>query len=223
MDLKFIFFDFGGTIDSDGICWRDRFYNIYLENGIKISYEEFSKAFFDSDDNLPKRYNLSGKGFEETVYLQVNDVLKYLNLENENLRKKIADKFIYDSKKKVCENIPLFKYLKNKNITLGIISNFYGNLNDVLESLYIRDFFEVVADSGVIGSIKPSITIFNYALEKVNADIKSSAMVGDAYHRDIIGAHNVGMYHFYISKEERNKCCEKFFLIKNIRELIKYV
>lgn len=224
MQIKYIFFDFGGTIDSDGIHWRKRFYEIYKKNGIDITYDDFSKAFFDSDDNLHLRHTLKGKGFDETVQLQVNDVLKYLKLENEALAKKIADKFIEETKIKICENIPLFKYLKNKNIRLGIISNFYGNLNEVMKSLYIRDFFDVIADSGIVGETKPSPKIFRYALEKLNAEIEKSAIVGDAYHRDIIGAHNIGIYHFYISQEEKKeRCCQKLFIIKNIRELIRYV
>lgn len=223
MDIKFIFFDFGGTLDDDGVCWRKRFYPIYLKNGFDISYDDFSKAFFNSDDNLAVRHRLKNLGFNETVLLQVKDVLDYLKVNDEKLVQKIANEFIDYSKKNINQNIPLLKYLLSKNIKLGIISNFYGNLESVLESLGIRKYFEVIADSGVIGEIKPSPIIFEYALNTIGAKPYNSAMVGDAHHRDIIGAHNMGMYHFYITNETPQKCCEKLYTIKNIRELIKYV
>lgn len=223
MKLKFIFFDYGGTIDSDGVHWRKRFYELYLKNGINISYDDFSKAFFDSDDNLPRRHNLKGLGLYETVKLEVSDVFKYLKIKDIELEKKIVDEFINDSKKYIMMNLNLFKNLKEKGIKLGIISNFYGNLESVLKSIDILHFFDVVADSGVVGHIKPDKEIFEWALKKINASPELSAMVGDALHRDIKGAHNIGIYHFYISNEESPKCCEKFIQIKNIREIIKYV
>ncbi len=224
MDIKFIFFDFGGTIDSDGLHWRKRAYPIYLKYGIDISYDEFSKAFFDSDDNLHIRHDLSKSGFEQTVLLQVSDLLKFINRYDPTLAQRIADEFITESKKKVEENTPLFRYLKSRGIRLGIISNFYGNLEIVLQSLCIRNYFDVVVDSQAIGHIKPSKEIFQHALSEMKAKADLSAMVGDSFHRDIVGAHNMNMYHFYISEEGyEKKCCDKFFVIKNIRELIKYV
>ncbi len=223
MEIRFIFFDYGGTIDSNGVHWRKRFYNIYLENGINISYDDFSKAFFDSDDNLPYRHDLKGKGFEETIYLQVRDVFKYLKVDNEKKFQAITSRFIADTKKNIEINREVFKILKGKGIKLGIISNFYGNLENVLKSLKIRDYFDAVADSGVIGHIKPEKEIFLWALNKLNAKLKFSAMVGDSWYRDIKGAHNIGMWHFYLSNEEKNKCCKKLIRIKTLKEILNYI
>lgn len=223
MDIRFVFFDFAGTLDGDGLCWRERFYPIYLKNGFDISYDDFSKAFFDSNDNLPRRHNLKDLGFEKTVFLQVRDVLRYLNINNEKLACKIADEFIEDSKRKIKENTPVLEYLLSKSIKLGIISNFYGNLKRVLESLGIIRYFDVIADSGVLGVSKPSLGIFNYALNALEAKPSLSAMVGDAYERDIVGAHNLGMYHFYITDKDYKSCCEKLYMIRNMRELTRYI
>ncbi|MCX7905532.1 MAG: HAD family hydrolase [Elusimicrobiales bacterium] len=224
MNVDFIFFDFGGTIDSDGIHWRKRFYDIYLKNGLNLTYDDFSKAFFDADDNLSIRHDLKNLGFDETVKLQVEDVLKYIGKYDKNLLERISNEFIESSRKKVSENIPLFKYLIHQKKKLGIISNFYGNLPIVLKSLSIDIYFEVIADSTIVGALKPSKDIFNYALTKIGAEPDRSAMIGDSYERDIVGAHSVGMYHFHISENKNYKlCCNKLYIIKNIRELIKYV
>lgn len=225
MDLKYIFFDFGGTIDSNGIHWRKRFYEIYREAGINLDYETFSKAFFDSDDNLNTRHDLKNLGYKETVYLQVKDVFKYLNIKNEKLEKNIADKFINDAVNHIEKNVkPILNNLISKKIKLGIISNFYGNLTSVIKSLNLNEFFDVIADSTVIGHIKPNREIFEWAFKKINADTEKSAMVGDAYHRDISGAHNIGIYHFYLTQNNDKKiCCDKMFVINRLGDLLNYV
>ena len=226
IQIKNIFFDYGGTIDSNGIHWRKRFYDLYIKNGIEISYDDFSKAFFDSDDNLSLRHNLKGCGINETVIFNVNDVFKYLRINDDLKARRIAEEFISDTKKSISNNISVFKGLKEKGIKLGVISNFYGNLRDVLSSLDILKYFDTVADSSVIGHIKPDKEIFLWALNSIDAKPEESAMVGDAMHRDILGAHNLGMYHFYLTQDNTNsikKCCDKFFTIRNLTELFDYV
>ena len=224
MKLKFIFFDFGGTLDFDGIHWRKRFYDIYLKNGINLTYDEFSKAFFDCDDNLPFRHNLKNLGFDETVYLQVSDVFKYLKIDDEKKLQLIADEFITQSKKYIERNKKILEKLKEKQIKLGIISNFYGNLDSVLKSLDIYDYFDVVADSGVVGYTKPSKEIFDYAFSKINAIKELSAMVGDSFERDIKSSHNYGIYHFYLTHQPpTEKCCRKLYIIQKTTDILNYV
>jgi len=224
MKLKFIFFDFGGTLDSDGIHWRKRFYDIYLKNGINLTYEDFSKAFFDSDDNLHLRHNLKNLSFDETVYLQVRDVFKYLRIDDEEKIKSIAKEFIDKSKNYINRNKNVLQKLKEKGIKLGVISNFYGNLESVLKSLGIYDFFDAVADSEVAGYIKPSKEIFDYAINKLNAQKEFSAMVGDSFERDIKSSHNYGIYHFYLTQEPpTEKCCDKLYIISKTKDILNYV
>lgn len=224
MEIKYLFFDYGGTIDCDGLSWRERFYKLYRDENIDISYEEFSKAFFDSDDNLFIRHNIKDAGFVETIYFQVNDVFKYLKISDDKKVSKIAERFISDSIKQINKNIEVFEILKSRGIKLGIISNFYGNLTKVLESLNIRKYFEVVADSQALGYTKPDIRIFEWAIEKMKAEKEKTAMVGDALHRDVKGACDTGIYHFYLTRryEAINKCCDKLIIINSLKEILNF-
>ncbi len=45
-DCKAIFFDFGGTLDSDGEHWLDRFYELYEEANIDLPREEIKRVFY---------------------------------------------------------------------------------------------------------------------------------------------------------------------------------
>ncbi|MFC1679868.1 hypothetical protein ACFL2T_06630, partial [Elusimicrobiota bacterium] len=73
-----VLFDFGGTLDSDGVHWQERFYSLYKREGLSVPRDRFARAFYDSDDNLPSRFSLAGLGLEDTVRLQVECVLKHL-------------------------------------------------------------------------------------------------------------------------------------------------
>lgn len=43
---KPILFDFGGTLDSDGEHWLDRFYALYGDVGLRIPVSEIKEAFY---------------------------------------------------------------------------------------------------------------------------------------------------------------------------------
>ena len=66
--FKAILFDFGGTLDSDGIAWKERFYPIYRSCGLNLDFKEFEKYFFSSDDALVEQ-KLKNLSFSKTIYL----------------------------------------------------------------------------------------------------------------------------------------------------------
>ncbi|MEA3307533.1 MAG: HAD family hydrolase [Elusimicrobiota bacterium] len=223
--MKAIFFDFGGTLDSNAIPWRQNFYAIYKKEFKTLDENTFAKAFFDSDDNLHLRHDLSKANLEETVKLQVLDVFKYLKIDNADAAEKIIKTFISNSRKHFCDSIPILENLKSKGLKLGIISNFYGNLKPILEGENLLKYFDVVADSGQVGFIKPDKEIFEWALKRTNTTPAQSAMVGDASHRDMKGAALMGMPHFWLcgnnDKEEFKRLYPKGIILNNLAELPK--
>ena len=79
-------------------------------------------------------------------------------------------------------------------VRLGIISNSEGKLESVLERVGIRDYFEHVIDSGVVGVEKPDRAIFDLALEHFGVDPADSVYAGDIPEVDVYGATAVGMH-----------------------------
>jgi hypothetical protein len=74
-DLKAILFDFAGTLDSDGIAWKERFYPIYRAHGFRWGMAQFERYFFASDDFLTD-LGLTQVGYLDTVRIQVGLVLR---------------------------------------------------------------------------------------------------------------------------------------------------
>ena len=216
--LQAILFDFGGTLDSDGVAWPRRLFSIYRESGIEAGWDAFLEAFYRSDDTLASRHDLRGLDLEETVRLQTAIALERLAPGRPELAKPIARTFATQSRQQMARNRPLLERLKLR-FRLGVVSNFFGNLSDILKAEGFGKLFEAVADSGVVGVLKPDPLIFNNALGRLGAEAGAALMVGDSLPRDMRGAEGLGMMHAWLDVSEAPPCCAKGARLRSLLEL----
>jgi putative hydrolase of the HAD superfamily len=208
-DLKACLFDFGGTLDADGVTWQDRFYALYGRHGIDVDREVFRQAFYYADDSLTETRALEGAGLQETLQAQGERVWEALRLNGNSRRMRaIVTDFLEDMKWYVERNRQLLVLLRSR-YSLGIVSNFYGNLDRVCEDLGIRDLFLCVVDSSCEGVAKPDPRIFQAALDLTGTRSEEAVFVGDNPSRDMEGAKGVGMPHVLLAGEaiERARPC----------------
>lgn len=83
---------------------------------------------------------------------------------------------------------------RDAGIRLGIISNSEGKLESVLVRVGIREHFEHVIDSALVGTQKPEPAIFHLALEQFGVAPSEAVYAGDIPEVDVHGAHGVGMH-----------------------------
>ncbi len=83
--------------------------------------------------------------------------------------------------------------LVRRGLSVGIISNSDGRLEARLEGIGIRDLFDFVIDSAVVGVSKPASAIFGLAVEASGVPAGQAVYVGDYYEVDVVGARGVGM------------------------------
>lgn len=216
--VKAILFDYGGTLDHDGGTWGERFFALYKEEGLAVSPDRLQKAFYAADDALPARHALPGLGLAETVSLQVQGVLEALGEDRPELSRRVAERFIEDSRRALSRNRPLLERL-SRRFRLGIVSNFYGNLEDVLRAEGLRGLFGAVADSAVVGHIKPGPEIFQSALGVLGVSAKEAMMVGDSLPRDMKGAEALGMPHAWLSPSSAAACCPRGLRLRALSDL----
>ena len=50
--IETLLFDFGGTLDADGVAWKERFYTLYRSEGLDMTADAFAPAFFAADRPL---------------------------------------------------------------------------------------------------------------------------------------------------------------------------
>lgn len=84
-------------------------------------------------------------------------------------------------------------YLKKK-YTLHIISNGFSDAVEIkITKCNLKQYFDTIVISELIGVHKPHPEIFHYAVKQANTAIPKSVMVGDSLEADIQGAQRVGM------------------------------
>ncbi len=83
--------------------------------------------------------------------------------------------------------------LRDAGLRLGVVSNSDGRVEAALEAAGLREFFEVVLDSALVGVEKPDPAIFRAALEALDARPEEALYVGDLYEVDVVGARAAGM------------------------------
>ena len=65
--IETVLFDFGGTLNSDGVAWKERFHALYRAEGLDLSVEAFAPAFYAADDALVGALPPT-TGLKETVH-----------------------------------------------------------------------------------------------------------------------------------------------------------
>jgi putative hydrolase of the HAD superfamily len=98
---------------------------------------------------------------------------------------------------------PVLERLSAAGLTLGVVSNFEGWLEQLLEELDVSRFFAVRVISGVEGMEKPDPRIFRLAMERADVEPEGSVYVGDNPEFDVGPAADVGMFPVLIDRRDR--------------------
>lgn len=215
-----VLLDWGGTIDADGRPWKDRVAALLRAEGLAIAPERFDPAFYAADDALvgtvPPTLSLA-----ETVRRLVRGLARGLALDDGALVERVAAAFVADSVATVRRNRPVLEALA-REYRLGIVANFYGNLETVCEDCGIRDLFVIIMDSARVGWEKPDPRIFGGALDALAVGPAEAVFVGDSLPRDMAGARALGMPHVWVvaeASERRASCCPADPIVHSLRDL----
>jgi putative hydrolase of the HAD superfamily len=83
--------------------------------------------------------------------------------------------------------------LRRRGLRLGVISNWTGDLEDVLKRIGLHEHFDFVLDSARIGHEKPHQPIFDEALKRAGVAREAAVHVGDSPEHDVEGALAAGL------------------------------
>ena len=136
------------------------------------------------------------------------------------MARRIAERFHADSLRCLERNRSLLEELSTR-YRLGIVSNFYGNLEFLCEEIGYRKFFGTVMDSARVGLSKPQPAIFQAAVEKLGCLPEQVVHVGDNPVRDMAPAKALAMPHIWLNTlhPERQACCEDDQVIRSLLAL----
>jgi putative hydrolase of the HAD superfamily len=92
--------------------------------------------------------------------------------------------------------------LRQAGLKLGVVSNSDGRVEQALEAAGLREYFDVVVDSALVGVEKPDPRIFHAALEALGVAPEEALYVGDLYEVDILGARAAGLEAVLLARPE---------------------
>jgi HAD superfamily hydrolase (TIGR01509 family) len=98
------------------------------------------------------------------------------------------------------ESPPYLASLKAEGYFLGVISNSVGTLAGQLQSTGLRDYFQAIFDSAIVGVEKPHPEIFQMALASADVEASEAVFVGDTNATDIGGAQLAGLHGVLIDR-----------------------
>ena len=220
---RVLLFDFGGTLDAEGVPWKDRWVWLSREEGIDASQPEFDRAFYGATDVLEGTISPTA-GFRDTVGQVANGLATRLGRDVALLRR-IGDRFSEEALRQLARSADLLARLRER-YRIGVVSNFYGNLQAVLDEAGLSPSIGAAIDSTFVGCKKPDPRIFQAALDALGASPAEAVFVGDSMRRDMAGARAMGMRHVWLRPESTDggggggsPCCPEDVVIARLSEL----
>ncbi len=200
MQFSALMFDFGGTIDTDGVHWSELFWTVYESFNVPVGKPDYEKAYVEANNYLDKSGIAGRMTFHEMLEIKIRKQLSYLiktrKLHHGIYRERLAADMAGACYSRVRANIEdkrrVFHKLCMKS-KLGVVSNFYGNMAAVLKEFGISEYFSFVADSAAVGFSKPDERLFMTACKMAGCLPSQAVMIGDSYGRDIVPAKRCGM------------------------------
>lgn len=198
--VKGIIFDYGGTIDSNGMHWAEVLWNEYMNVGVPISKEYFREAYVYAERYLASnRVILPEHNFYDLLRIKTDIQIKYLvNKQFLEVDDKtttyafvISEQCYTFVRNLISKEKPLLSALRT-HYPMVLVSNFYGNVKTVLDDFELLTFFDDVIESAVVGVRKPNPEIFVLGIRKLGLEAGDVVVVGDSHTKDILPAGEAG-------------------------------
>ena len=118
--------------------------------------------------------------------------------------------------------VPALEALRGLGMPLGILSNFGTGLEELLRDRGLRDYFDFVVVSALVGVAKPDPAIFDHAVAASGQARNRLLYVGDHFGDDVAGARAAGLDVVLIDRADRqgDKPCPR---IRSLLGLVRYI
>jgi putative hydrolase of the HAD superfamily len=206
--ISALLFDFGGTLDGPA-HWLDRFLAQYRAAGIEISREGLDPAF---DHATRAAYRAAGVirrfALKDLVRFLVGQQMEFLARTGPDairarltatdahgrheLVERVTAGFVAETARGLERSRRVLEQL-GPRFRIAIVSNFYGNLDRIIDEARMSKLVDAAVDSSRVGIFKPEPGIFEAALAALAVKADASAMIGDSLDKDCAPARRLGL------------------------------
>jgi putative hydrolase of the HAD superfamily len=195
------------NLADKGINDFDAFYDQYSIQNHRL-WDRYTKGFIKQDELRWKR-----------IYLSLLDY----KIADEKLSREMSVDYldILPNKTNLFPyTLEILGYLKNKGYQMHLITNGFESVQfKKIKNSNLAPFFIEVITSEASNSLKPNKEIFEYALQKSNAKLEHSIMIGDNESADIQGAINIGMDSVFVNHINAVPSVPATYTITHLKEL----
>ena len=213
---KVIFFDAVGTLFGVKGSVGEVYAAIALNYGVEVAPQEIDRAFYQSFGTAePLAF---GNSERPTIIQQEFNWWKKISIATFKEAKAIDDftdfdaffkeLYVYFATEKPWfiypEVIDVLENWQQKQIPLGIISNFDTRIYKLLKLLNLENYFSSITISSEVGAAKPEPKIFTTALAKHSCQPEQAWYIGDSFIEDYQGAKQIGIQAFWLKRDQKS-------------------
>ena len=203
-DIKGVIFDYGGTIDTNGIHWGEVIREEYRRAGVMIEKTLFREAYVYAERALAKAPIINADDtFRTLLHKKMALQAEYLNGKSSPINNEKAGEIADGCYRRVLDTLAtsrtIVKELSDRYPTV-LVTNFYGNMPVVLKEFGLDSCFGHIIESAVVGLRKPDPALFAKGVEALGLEPFEVVVIGDSYRKDIHPARTLGCKAVWLKK-----------------------
>lgn len=226
MKKQQLFFDLDRTLwdfeansqKALNILYHDLKLDNYTEHFI-----QFHTVYKKINGELWEQYAKNKLSKEELRISRFSKTLAHFKIVDAELAERLSDGYVAISPNQTLlfpNTIETLTELKNADYSMSIITNGFSEVQfRKLDNCGLSPFFDHVICSETIGYSKPDKRVYDYALEKTNAQATNAIMIGDDINADILGAEAAGITGILFDEDARKKYDSRMHRVKDLSEL----
>ncbi|ARV09202.1 noncanonical pyrimidine nucleotidase, YjjG family [Winogradskyella sp. PC-19] len=199
--IQHIFFDLDHTLwdfdKNSGLT----FGKIFKIHDVDVALEDFLNVYEPINFKYWKLYREEQVTKQELRYGRLKEAFNEINMS-------VSDQLIDNLSEDYITYLSTFNHVfdgahdvldyLNGKYELHIITNGFEEAQEKkMKASNLKEYFNTVTNSEMVGVKKPNPKIFNFAMDLANAKPEQSVMIGDSLEADIRGAIGVGMEALY--------------------------
>ena len=177
-NLKGIIFDYGGTLDTCGQHWGKKLWHAYERQHVPVSEQQFRDAYVYGERTLGRNPIIKPDyTFHRTLATKIRLEMEHLctqgawDASEEEFKQKhqaVLEDVYAEVLATTAHSAEVLTQLSER-FPMVLVSNFYGNIERVLQEFSLRKFFPRIVESAVVGIRKPDPRIFELGVEKLRS------------------------------------------------------
>ena len=231
MKIQHIFFDLDNTLwdhrRNAYLTLKDIFETQQVSLRYKLDFEEFHQEYFTinerlweqiRDGEIDKEYLRKHRFYDSFLFFDIDDFELAQTFESQFLDQILKYNDLVEGA------FELLEYLSEKGYILHILSNGFEEVTyRKCELSGIKNYFKTITSADEINIRKPHPEIYRYALDKANAKVEESMMIGDDWIADVEGALSFGIDAVFFDVFKDNFGNDEVKVIRELKELKKFL